>query len=1028
MHRTLFALPLWCSLALSLHAADWPMYRGNAGRTGYTPGSLPAELALRWSFELPHAPQPAWPRSERMPEDRACQVVVAGGAVFFGNSADGRVYALDAASGRLNWTFLTDAPVRFAPAVWEDRLFVASDDGHLYALSADGGRLLWKRRGGPDDRRVLGNGRMISKWPARGGPVVADGHVYFAAGIWPSDGIYLYALDAESGTVVWTNDDSGRIEMPQPHGGAVAQSGVAAQGYLVATGDRLLVPTGRAVPASFERHSGKFQYFHLQKYGQSGGSPTMAAGSMFFNSGIAFDAGSGQKLFDVGRGALAATPDGLVRASGASVVALALTPTVETDRRGNSVPVIRPKPRWTTPLDAACSSLIVAGQQVAAGSVDRVSVLDLETGKATWSAEVKGTAYALAATDRGLFVGTDRGMIYGFGAGEPAREQVPTDRPPEAPYDEKAPAAQAAEEIVRQSGVTEGYCVDLGCGDGALAYHLARRTRLLIYAVDDDPGRVALAREKLEAAGLYGVRVTVHLRDPAATGYPDYFANLIVSGRSVGGGAGVLPGEEAGRLQRPYGGVICVGRPGSMTPRRRDPLPGAGRWTHQYGDPANTACSDDRLVKGSLSMLWFCDVDFEVPSRHGRSPAPLFDQGRLFHEGLDGIIAVDAYNGHVLWRCRIENLLKPYDGDELMGTAGTGSNFCVADGSLFVRHEGRCLRLDAATGRQRAEFAVPRPPDDKPGTWGYIACEGGILFGSLADPEHVVTYRYVNRGGDMKRLLTESRSLFALDADTGRLKWRYQAKHSIRHNAVALAGGKVFLIDRPAALFDREKRPPTKDHPTGLLVALDAETGKMLWQQDEDIYGTMLAARGEHEVLLMSYQPTRFRLDSELGGRMTAWNTEDGRRLWEVRANYQSRPILNDRTIYAQGGAWDLLTAAPVPFDFRRSYGCGILASGTHMLLFRSATLGYYDLSGAKRTENYGGIRPGCWINAIAAGGLVLVPDATAGCTCSYLNRAWFALQPEPARRVVQEEAASRGPTPAVVPFAVELRQPRDLP
>lgn len=39
-----------------------------------------------------------------------------------------------------------------------------------------------------------------------------------------------------------------------------------------------------------------------------------------------------------------------------------------------------------------------------------------------------------------------------------------------------------------------------------------------------------------------------------------------------------------------------------------------------------------------------------------------------------------------------------------------------------------------------------------------------------------------------------------------------------------------------------------------------------------------------------------------------------------------------------------------------------------------------------------GGIRPGCWINALPVGGLVLVPDAWAGCQCSYQNRSWMAL------------------------------------
>jgi len=64
------------------------------------------------------------------------------------------------------------------------------------------------------------------------------------------------------------------------------------------------------------------------------------------------------------------------------------------------------------------------------------------------------------------------------------------------------------------------------------------------------------------------------------------------------------------------------------------------------------------------------------------------------------------------------------------------------------------------------------------------------------------------------------------------------------------------------------------------------------------------------------------------------------------------------------------------------------------MLLFRSATLGYRDLLGDRPTANVGGIRPGCWINVIPTGGLVLMPDATTGCKCSYLNAATIALQP----------------------------------
>ena len=62
-------------------------------------------------------------------------------------------------------------------------------------------------------------------------------------------------------------------------------------------------------------------------------------------------------------------------------------------------------------------------------------------------------------------------------------------------------------------------------------------------------------------------------------------------------------------------------------------------------------------------------------------------------------------------------------------------------------------------------------------------------------------------------------------------------------------------------------------------------------------------------------------------------------------------------------------------------------------MLFHSATLGYQNLTPNFKVENFGGLRPGCWINALPTGGLVLIPDASAGCSCSYQNRSWMALE-----------------------------------
>ena len=75
-------------------------------------------------------------------------------------------------------------------------IYFTSDDGYLYCLSADKGKLQWKFRGGPNDRKILGNNRLVSTWPARGGVVLENGIAYFAASIWPFMGIFIHAIDA----------------------------------------------------------------------------------------------------------------------------------------------------------------------------------------------------------------------------------------------------------------------------------------------------------------------------------------------------------------------------------------------------------------------------------------------------------------------------------------------------------------------------------------------------------------------------------------------------------------------------------------------------------------------------------------------------------------------------------------------------------------------------------------------------------------------------------------------------------------
>ena len=182
--------------------------------------------------------------------DDVFHVAISGGHVFFGSSVDGRVMCREVASGKEVWSFFTNAPVRLAPMIADGKVYVGSDDGYAYCLDAASGKVVWKLRAGPHDERILARGRMISRWPVRTGILVDGGIAYFGAGVFPHEKVYLYAVEAATGKVIWKNDaisekDAGRNDL-------------SPQGYLLATKDILFVPSGRSLAASFDRKTGEY--------------------------------------------------------------------------------------------------------------------------------------------------------------------------------------------------------------------------------------------------------------------------------------------------------------------------------------------------------------------------------------------------------------------------------------------------------------------------------------------------------------------------------------------------------------------------------------------------------------------------------------------------------------------------------------------------------------------------------------------------------------------------------------------------
>ena len=113
------------------------------------------------------------------------------GTVYFG-SGDGNVYAVDAASGVLQWKFATGDVVHASPAVASNTVYIGSWDSHFYALDAETGpaELGVRRRA-----RIR---RIHNQVGFQSSAAVVDGTVYVGC-----RDAHVYALDAATGRKKW---------------------------------------------------------------------------------------------------------------------------------------------------------------------------------------------------------------------------------------------------------------------------------------------------------------------------------------------------------------------------------------------------------------------------------------------------------------------------------------------------------------------------------------------------------------------------------------------------------------------------------------------------------------------------------------------------------------------------------------------------------------------------------------------------------------------------------------------------------
>ncbi len=1054
------------ALASTAVAADWPAYKRDAARSSVTTESVKLPLAQSWTWQG-QPPRPAWGEPGRslnpLDFDYAAQPVVASGTVFLASSADDTVRAFDAASGALRWQFTAGGPVRFAPQIENGRCYFAADDGVARCLDAATGAQVWARHLGVDGSQVIANGRIASRWPCRSGVLVRGGIVYVTAGMWPSEGVYIFALDAATGAERWCNDTSCYEYIEYPHVPSASFGGPAPQGALLATEDTLLVPTGRGVPAAYDLKTGRLIHYAAgSEVGHKGGTWATVSGDTVFVTAVgwqpdvpprlgespdhfadslaAFHARTGKEEWPLTAAMKSAAPEwkeqrwrgqiaaGLLGRSHAlftadRVFAFGNEKGDAWEVNGTSVKLRWSKPRPRVYAEALTANALLLGEE------NRVVALDPATGGELWQAQTDGQVRGLAVSDGRVFASTHRGTLHVFGAGAA--------RPATPPPDAAAPVLPATlGTALEKIANARGFAFVLGGRDASLAQALASRTQFQIVAVLADARAVQAERARLVSqTSLYGTRIHVLAADGLKL--PSYAGSLVIT---LGDAAGIAPAEWY-RVLRPAGGVLCSADgafrppPGVLTGEAqgalvvRGKLPGAFDW--------NGKAEADERVRWPLEFTWFGEPNGQLQkARHTRPRTPLAANGRLFVFGENTVTALDAYSGAELWRRRLD------------AATGMDAPTRADDTSFSIATGGGVARFDAGSGRLIEFFsdkgsALPVLDATKP-----LHIDGAMRPGASCAMD-------IESTADALRVLLTAKSAARQRDDAWELAFDFRPAPQ-RVNA---PGPGTFQII--AAIADGTLRElPTFPHPmprvekvsdgkialtfawkdiekfagsrpSDFTLAADcklwnAKLDLTLWARPltdgrgkgiNDAEAVIVVSKSAVKTANFTFSPylpaplrplaqSPLKLEkNKLAGLPLLAQRRPNADLSDFGASAANEAKDASLTNLPRAKGFELsmrtepFTGASNTRDYAPSYGCSGIISSATMDFLRSGCIGLYDRADDSGMRNISGIRSGCGQTLMPALGMLLYAEGTGNCLCTYNYAASFGMAPTGTRR-----------------------------
>ena len=591
-----------------------------------------------------------------------------------------------------------------------------------------------------------------------------------------------------------------------------------------------------------------------------------------------------------------------------------------------------------------------------------------------------------------------------------------------------------AKQILNAANVTGGIVIHIDCGDGKLTAALRGGQSCLVQGLDTDAQAAQGARQYISKLGCYGP-VSVELFDGRNLPYVDNLVNLVLA-ESLGN----VPPAEAMRILAP-GGTLYTKQNGGWTKTVKPRPQQMDEWTHYLHDASGNAVAHDDLVGPPRHVQWIADPRHTrgheyIPSMY----ALVSSSGRIFYiadEAAIGSIrqtpqwyleARDAFNGMQLWKKSIDTWFPHIV--NWGQTPGQLERKLVAVGNRVYVTLGLYAPLsvlDAATGETLKVY------ENTQGAEEIILHKGTLLVVVRS-----VTAERLAKSKEWARLVqikdspvyvretaeplvknlraTEARgekTILALDAQTGRLLWKKNEADisGLRTNSLCAEDSRVFYQNG-------------KD-----IVCLDFETGRELWSVPG---GPLRTLHGGS--LYYSDGPT-----------VTALSAETGKTRWT-----QPTLLTEVRDVFVAGGSLWVGGFKPFPSKRGPAWGpyfatqCDLATGkmlkhiepenpGHHHRCYSNKATDRYILGGRRGTEfidlSSGEVLWNSWARGVCkygvmpSNGLLYTPPHACGCYVGAKLIGFHALAPE---RQNSEVAVQKSGTLERGPAYGQIRETRD--